>query len=61
MYDDKYLQILEHHRSIMLGEVRTESFSRTILKTVKLVLDTETVGNLAFEEGILGWIIDAKK
>ena len=25
------------------------------------VIITETIGNLGFEEGILGWIIDAKK
>jgi protein arginine N-methyltransferase 1 len=126
MYDDKSLEILEYHRSILLDKVRTESFLRAILKTVKLVLDmgcgtgilsyfacmagarrvyaveqgpiiaaaksicrhtgfqdrvtlindwsdkielpekvdviiTETIGNLAFEEGILGWIIDARK
>jgi len=129
MYDDKSLEILEYHHSILLDKVRTESFLRAILKTVKpgdVVLDmgcgtgilsyfacmagarrvyaveqgpiiavaksickqngfqdrvtfindwsnkielpekvdviiTETVGNLAFEEGILGWIIDAKK
>jgi protein arginine N-methyltransferase 1 len=129
MYDDKSLEILEYHGSMLLDKERTESFLRTILKTVKpgdVVLDmgcgtgilsyfacmagarrvyaveqspiitvaklickqngfqdrvtfindwsdkidlpekvdviiTETVGNLAFEEGILGWIIDAKK
>ncbi len=126
MYDDKSLEILEYHRSILLDEFRTEIFLRAILTTVKLVLDmgcgtgilsyyacmagarrvyaveqspivaaaklickqngfqdrvafindwsdkidlpekvdviiTETIGNLAFEEGILGWIIDAKK
>lgn len=39
MYDDKSLEILEYHRSILLDKVRTESFLRAILKTVKLVLD----------------------
>ena len=39
MYDDKSLEILEYHRSILLDEVRTESFLRAIIKTVKLVLD----------------------
>jgi protein arginine N-methyltransferase 1 len=129
MYDDKSLEILEYHGSMLLDRERTESFLRAILKTVKpgdVVLDmgcgtgilsyfacmagarqvyaveqgpiiavaksickqngfqdqvtfindwsseidlpekvdviiTETVGDLAFEEGILGWIIDAKK
>ena len=129
MYDDRTLQIIEYHRSMLIDEVRTTSFLRAILGTVKpgdVVLDmgcgtgvlsyfaciagakrvyavehgsiielakaicrhngfqerviflndwstnidfpepvdviiTETIGNLGFEEGILGWIIDAKK
>jgi predicted RNA methylase len=39
MYDDKFLEILEYHHSILFDEVRTEIFSRAILKTVKLILD----------------------
>ncbi len=39
MYDDKSLEILEYHRSILFDEVRTDSFLRAILTTVKLVLD----------------------
>jgi protein arginine N-methyltransferase 1 len=129
MYDDHSLEILDYHRSMLLDKVRTESFLKAILQTIKpgdVVLDlgcgtgilsyfaclagakhayaveqgpilaaakmisehngfqdrvtfisdwsnkielpekvdvivTETVGNLAFEEGILGWIIDAKE
>jgi protein arginine N-methyltransferase 1 len=129
MYDDTSLQILEYHRSMLDDRVRTGSFLKAILKTVKpgdVVLDmgcgtgvlsflaciagairvyaveqgpiielakaicqhngfqeqvvfindwstnvdlpepvdviiTETIGNLGFEEGILGWVIDAKE
>jgi len=129
MYDDTDSQIIEYHRSMLDDRVRTTSFLRAIMGTVKpgdIVLDlgcgtgvlsyfaciagakrvyaveqgpivvlaeaicqqngfqeqvifhndwstnidlpepvdviiTETIGNLGFEEGILGWIIDAKK
>lgn len=129
MYDDTSMQILEYHRSMLDDRVRTDSFLRAIMKTVKpgdIVLDlgcgtgllsyfaciagarrvyaveqspiielakaisqhngfqdqvtfyndwstnvdlpelvdviiTETIGNLGFEEGVLGWVIDAKK
>jgi protein arginine N-methyltransferase 1 len=128
MYDDKFLQILEYHRGMLVDEYRTDCYLRSILKIVKpgdVVLDlgcgtgilsyfacmagakhvfaveqgpiielarricqqngyqdqitfindwskdmelsglvdvivTETIGNLGFEEGILGWIIDAR-
>ena len=128
MYDDHSLEILDYHRLMLLDEVRTASFLKAILKTVKpgdIVLDmgcgtgilsyfaciagarhvyaveqgpilstakkicehngfqdrvtflnewshkidlpekvdviiTETIGNIAFEEGILGWIVDGK-
>lgn len=42
MYDDKTLQILEYHRGMLIDEHRTDSFLRSILKTVKpgdIVLD----------------------
>jgi len=129
LYDDRTLQIIEYHRSMLIDEVRTTSFLRAILGAVKsgdVVLDmgcgtgvlsyfaciagarrvyaveqgpiielaksicrrngfqervvflddwstnidlsepvdiiiTETIGNLGFEEGILGWIIDARR
>jgi protein arginine N-methyltransferase 1 len=129
MYDDTSLLTVEYHRSMLLDQVRTESFLQAILKTVKagdVVLDmgcgigilsyfacmsgarrvyaveqdpiielakaicrqngyqdqvvfvndwsnnielpepvdvivTETLGNIGFEEGILGWVMDAKE
>jgi predicted RNA methylase len=42
MYDDTSLQTIEYHRSMLFDNVRTESFLRAILTTVKagdVVLD----------------------
>ena len=42
MYDDRTLQIIEYHRSMLIDEVRTTSFLRAILGAVKpgdVVLD----------------------
>jgi len=129
MYDTKPVEVFEFHRSMLIDEVRTDSFLSAILQTVKpgdVVLDigggtgvlacfaclagakhvyaieqgpiislareicarnelqervtfindwstntnlpepvdvlvTETIGNIGFEEGILRWVLDAKK
>jgi len=129
MYDTKPVEVFDFHRSMLIDEVRTDSFLSAILQTVKegdVVLDigsgtgvlacfaclagakhvyaieqgpiiglareicarnelqeritfindwstnidlpepidvlvTETIGNIGFEEGILRWVLDAKK
>jgi len=129
MYDKNPFEILDYHHSMVFDHVRTSTFLRAILRTVKpgdVVLDigsgtgilslfaclagarhvyaieqgpvieiarkivrqngyqervtfikewssnaslpervdvliTETIGNIGFEEGILGWVIDARK